>query len=317
MVNKNYIFICIFIFSVLLVYYVLKNYTKESFKPSCGAHFGRRTDNCGRYHKNKGGNENDCNSRWQHAAHTGGKGPLKCKWSGNKCKTGDSCSESAAQAFENAQAQIAAAQRAAAAAQAEEEAKNNAINEQCKMNLNKQYENQKWIFQGVENDCPNYEAPMPSCIINQADSIYDKSNTKLEINNVPENNISEQDSYGYVHDQTKCVYYGCTDPNASNYALLPDSDKGTVTMNNDCKYPPVEKEIVEVEKIVYVDKPVEKIVYVDKPVEKIVYVDKPVEVEKTVYVDKPVEVEKTVYVDKLVDKHHYVGPNVDGRFFNP
>ena len=26
------------------------------------------------------------------------------------------------------------------------------------MNLNKQYENQKWIFQGVENDCPNYEA---------------------------------------------------------------------------------------------------------------------------------------------------------------
>ena len=36
-----------------------------------------------------------------------------------------------------------------------------------------------------------------------------------------------------------------------------------------------------------------------------------------VYVDKPVEVKKTVYVDKLVDKHHYVGPNVDGRFFNP
>ena len=54
-------------------------------------------------------------------------------------------------------------------------------------------------------------------------------------------------------------------------------------MNNDCKYPPVEKEIVEVEKIAYVDKPVEKIVYVDKPVE----------VEKTVYVDKPVE--KIVY----------------------
>ena len=56
---------------------------------------------------------------------------------------------------------------------------------------------------------------------------------------------------------------------------------------------PLKQEVVYVDRLVEV----EKLVYVDKPqiIEKVVYVDKPVEVEKLVYVDKPQIIEK-VYV---------------------
>ena len=61
-----------------------------------------------------------------------------------------------------------------------------------------------------------------------------------------------------------------------------------------------DKEIIYVDRIVYVDKIVEKIVYVDKIVEKTIYVDK--EVEKIVYVDKPVIEyrDRIVYQDREV-----------------
>ena len=67
-----------------------------------------------------------------------------------------------------------------------------------------------------------------------------------------------------------------------------------------------DKEIVYVDRIVYIDKIVEKIVYVDKIVEKVVYVDKIVE--KIVYVDKPVIEyrDKIIYKDKIVEKIVYV-----------
>tara|TARA_B100000579_G_scaffold207931_1_gene169860 strand:+ start:9129 stop:11015 length:1887 start_codon:yes stop_codon:yes gene_type:complete len=175
------------------------------------------TANCKGYKTEKG-----CYGRWQDGRHTNGKGPLTCKWSGKKCETHQSCSEDQAVA-----AQAAAAAAAQEAAQAAAAAKQSAKYEQCKMDLNKQSEYPKWTYQGVERDCPNYQTPVPACIITQASPQYDKNNTRLEINNVAENNIDEQDSNGYLHDQTKCTYLGCTNPDASNYADI-GPENGTV-----------------------------------------------------------------------------------------
>ena len=95
------------------------------------------------------------------------------------------------------------------------------------MDQSKQSEYPKWTYPGVERDCPNYQTPVPACIITQASPQYDKNNTRLEINNVAENNIDEQDSNGYLHDQTKCTYLGCTNPDASKYADI-GPENGTV-----------------------------------------------------------------------------------------
>ena len=209
--------ITILFFCIVLIIFFCESNTSESFLVSCGTSFSKMTANCKGYKTEKG-----CYGRWQDGRHTNGKGPLTCKWSGKKCETHQSCSEDQAVA-----AQAAAAAAAQEAAQAAAAAKQSAKYEQCKMDLNKQSEYPKWTYQGVERDCPNYQTPVPACIITQASPQYDKNNTRLEINNVAENNIDEQDSNGYLHDQTKCTYLGCTNPDASNYADI-GPENGTV-----------------------------------------------------------------------------------------
>ena len=155
--NINEILSLILLIIVLSVFYnTFKNNKIESFLQDCGSSFSRATDNCGRMHERKGGNKNRCESKWQLAAHTGGKGHLKCVWENGKCKTGDVCSTASAQAND---AQAAEQERLADEARIAQE-KIDAKNVACGPIDTPQYDTSNWSYGGViQGDCENYIDP--------------------------------------------------------------------------------------------------------------------------------------------------------------
>tara|TARA_B100000902_G_scaffold361869_1_gene379679 strand:- start:1343 stop:2170 length:828 start_codon:yes stop_codon:yes gene_type:complete len=155
--NINEILSLILLIIVLSVFYnTFKNNKIESFLQDCGSSFSRATDNCGRMHERKGGNKNRCESKWQLAVHTGGKGHLKCVWENGKCKTGDVCSTASAQANDAQAAEQARLADEARIAQEKIDAKNVA----CGPIDTPQYDTSNWSYGGViQGDCENYIDP--------------------------------------------------------------------------------------------------------------------------------------------------------------
>ncbi len=158
--NINEILSSILLIIVLSVFFItLKNNTNEPFLQSCGTSFSQQTDNCGR-HKSK----QHCDNRWQSAAHTGGKGPLKCVWSesSNKCKKDDPCSTEHASAMDAARTEAdrlaREAEEAAELTRIAEE-KEIAKNAACGPIDNAQYDTPDWSYGGVIQPCPNYIDP--------------------------------------------------------------------------------------------------------------------------------------------------------------
>ena len=223
--------IAILFFCIILIIILYETNNSESFLVSCGTSFSKMTANCRSYNR-----EQDCRGRWQDGRHTDGRGPLKCEWSGSKCGTGESCSEDqavAAQAAAAAAAQ-AAAQAAAAAAQAAaqaEQQKNAAIDIQCGTE-EVQWSQETWEHGGEDGYCTNYIPPQEACINKQAYALQDNEGVDLVI----VDGINEENSNGYVHEQTLCKYRGCYDENALNYADIPE-DNGTVEHDPEmCKF---------------------------------------------------------------------------------
>lgn len=214
--NINEILSSILLIIVLSVFFItLKNNTNEPFLQSCGTSFSQQTDNCGR-HKSK----QHCDNRWQSAAHTGGKGPLKCVWSesSNKCKKDDPCSTEHASAMDAARTEAdrlaREAEEAAELTRIAEE-KEIAKNAACGPIDNAQYDTPDWSYGGVIQPCPNY--------IDPAIEEQNKENERIRIcgSTISQSNTKEWSYNGVI--QGECENYSepisnPTQPEPINYS---------------------------------------------------------------------------------------------------